>query len=140
VSGTATLIHPATLPWDRTFRAEYLGDFRFHGSFSPLVPQMTYIPSVAVDPAAVRPTLSLAPARQPSRAGEFALRFTLATSEPAALTVFDIRGRALHSRSVGDFGPGAHLTTLEANLRPGIYLVRLEQGGRTARARAVVLE
>jgi hypothetical protein len=138
VGGVATLQHAASLKWNRSFRAEFLGDAHFHGSFSPPVPQLTYVPNVAVDPApALR--LALAPVRQPSRGRELALRFTLPGSGTAELSVFDVRGRLISTLAVGDQGAGTHVANLGNGLRPGVYLVRLAQGAGAVTTRAVVL-
>jgi len=138
VNGVATLQHAASLKWNRSFRAEFLGDAHFHGSFSAPVPQLTYVPSVAVEGAPPL-RLSLAPVRQPSSGGELGLRFTLTGSEAAELSVFDVRGRLIRSLAVGDLGAGAHAANLGHGLKPGVYLVRLAQGARAVTTRAVVL-
>jgi hypothetical protein len=138
--GVATLSYAAALKWDRAFRAEYRGDARFHGSFSTPVPHLTYVPNVGIEPpSAASFGLSLAPARQPSRADDLVLRFTLRSAEPAELALFDVRGRRLVARAVGALGAGAHAANLGANLSPGVYLARLTQGAETVTTRAVVL-
>jgi len=79
----------------------------------------------------------------PSRAGDGRLwvEFALRDGSPAKLELADVAGRVLSSRQVGSLGPGAHALDLsEAGpLRPGIYFVRLTQGGREVRARAAVI-
>ena len=53
----------------------------------------------------------------------------------------DVAGRALTSRQVGTLGPGRHTLDLSDGraLAPGIYFLRLAQGGQEARSRAAVL-
>ncbi len=137
IGGVATLTQPASLRWDRILSAEYSGDGRFFASYAPSVPHQTYVPTVAVDP---RPgsvsALALAPLRQPCRAGELAVRFTLAGGEPASLELYDVRGRRLAARRVS--GDAGSVTFAEAKAA-GVYQVRLVQDGQTAITRAVVL-
>ena len=68
--------------------------------------------------------------------------FSLASADLARLDVFDAGGRMVMSRSVGSLGAGEHLLALEGStlpLRPGLYIVRLSQGGRKLSARVVLL-
>ena len=67
--------------------------------------------------------------------------FTLASREPATLTVFDLAGRRLFSRDVGAMGAGRHVVPLAhgGTLRSGIYLLQLTQGGRTVTRRAAAI-
>ncbi len=140
-NGAAVLNRQASFPWDRSFRADYLGDFRFHGSLSASVPQFTYIATTGTDPAPTPTGLFLAPERQPAQGDALRLRFGLVTSDPAELGLFDVRGRQVRTRSVGDLGPGIHSVDLAegGRLAPGVYLVRLVQGALRAGGRVVVL-
>lgn len=100
-------------------------------------------PAVVQIPAVVPPHFELAihgGSPNPSRAG-LKVSFTLASSSPATLEVFDAGGRLISSRSVGGLAPGEHVLTLgnPAELRPGFYLIRLTQGGRARTARATIL-
>jgi hypothetical protein len=138
--GTATVDHgvaaasfPAARKWERSFRAEYLGDNRYYGSLSPAVPHVTYQPAVAVDAPFVSFAVSLA--RNPVVDGALRVRVSFAAgSEPAEVSVVDIRGRIVARAAAS---PG--VLTLGRALAPGVYLVRLVQGTRVAVARAVVL-
>jgi hypothetical protein len=79
---------------------------------------------------------------QPNPARErIAVAFTLPTAEPASLEIFDIAGRRLLQRDVGWMGPGSHVFSLGSGFRPapGVYAVRLVQGGRAARALSVIV-
>lgn len=69
------------------------------------------------------------------------VRFALPEAGPAALELYDLTGRKLWSRDVGDAGPGEHAVRIGdgARLPPGVYLVRLVQGRRVATARIVVV-
>jgi hypothetical protein len=65
----------------------------------------------------------------------------LGDGSPAALEVFDLAGRRLWSREVGELGPGEHRVRLGdgAYFPPGLYLARLRQGGHTASARIAII-
>jgi len=69
------------------------------------------------------------------------LAFSLASHEPATLTLFDVAGRQLFSREVGALGPGPHLIPLNGggSLASGIYLLHLKQGGQSVTRRAIAI-
>ena len=130
VNRVATLPLAGNRPWYRTISAEYAGDGRYLGSLSAPRTHLTYVPTVGVP--APSPTLALAPLGNPGNAVR--VRVSLTGRSDARLTVHDVRGRLLASRSmtmsgVFEFG----------KLAPGVYLVNLEQDGRRVSARAVVL-
>ncbi|HEY3215663.1 MAG TPA: T9SS type A sorting domain-containing protein [Candidatus Eisenbacteria bacterium] len=83
-------------------------------------------------------TLALGGARpNPARSG-IRVSFTLESSEAANLELFDAGGRLVSSRAVGSLGPGEHVLVLDDRaFRPGVYLVRLSQAGRSLVARAI---
>ena len=74
-------------------------------------------------------------------AGELTVSFTLPSATPATLELLDVSGRRLLSREVGALGIGHHRLRLDAGLRiaPGIYWLRLTQGGRSHLVRGVTL-
>ena len=79
----------------------------------------------------------------PSRSGSaMRLPLTLPDSGPASLQLVDVRGRLVATREVGSLGAGRHVVDLATGLelRAGVYLVRLTQGGLQRTTRAVVLE
>ena len=87
--------------------------------------------------------LSLAGLRpNPANGKALTIHFSLGSSEPARLEMFDLAGRLVHAREVGSLGPGQHVVHLRdgARVPPGIYMLRLVQGEEIRRARAVVLE
>ena len=61
-------------------------------------------------------------------------------TEPAALELFDAAGRQVARQAVGTLGPGDHMVTLgkTAQLRAGLYFLRLTQEGRVLHARVAV--
>jgi hypothetical protein len=69
------------------------------------------------------------------------IAFTLSSSDPATLELVDVTGRKVQSRDVSAFGAGPHQVPLAdgGRLRPGIYFVRLQQGGLARTKRIVVL-
>jgi hypothetical protein len=86
--------------------------------------------------------LSLAGAfPNPSAGGAMSIAFSLPGPMPARLEVLDVQGRRVFAREVGALGRGAHQVQVGSGTRlaPGVYTVRLTQGGRVRSARAVVL-
>jgi hypothetical protein len=67
------------------------------------------------------------------------VRFTLRSYERATLEILDIAGRSHVKRDVSSLGPGSHVITVTDRLPPGIYLLRLRQGGDDASSKAVVI-
>jgi hypothetical protein len=67
------------------------------------------------------------------------VRFTLRSHEHATLEILDIAGRSHVKREVSALGPGSHVITITDRLPPGIYLLRLQQGGEEANSKAVVI-
>lgn len=69
------------------------------------------------------------------------VRFSLDSPARATLELLDTAGRRLAAREVGALGAGAHIAQLAPaeRLSPGVYWLRLSQGGRVRTARAVVL-
>ncbi len=67
--------------------------------------------------------------------------FSLPAGAPARLELLDVAGRALVVRDVGTMGAGRHVVDLAEgkHFAPGVYLVRLTQGGRSLSARACVV-
>jgi photosystem II stability/assembly factor-like uncharacterized protein len=95
---------------------------------------------VAVAEATRNPALRVTGFRPNPARGHIAVAFSLATAEPAALEVFDLAGRRLVRREVVGMGPGDHLIPLPAFAPgPGVYVIRLAQGDRSASASGVVV-
>ena len=65
----------------------------------------------------------------------------LRDGSPARLDLMDVAGRVMSTRQVGALGPGTHSLVLSdgGTLRPGIYFLRLTQGGSEVQARAAVI-
>jgi hypothetical protein len=75
----------------------------------------------------------------PSR-GALTLEFSLADNRPAYLQVIDVSGRRVVERDLGSPGPGRHVFELRETLPPGLYGVRLVQGGAARVMKAVVVK
>jgi hypothetical protein len=98
---------------------------------------VTYEASTAVEPAPSALEFAVTLAGNPVVDGSLRVRVALAsTSLPAEVSVVDIRGRVVARAAAL---PGEHVIALGSALAPGVYHVRLVQGGRMAVARAVVL-
>jgi hypothetical protein len=67
------------------------------------------------------------------------VEYSLADGQPATLQLFDVTGRRVVVRDLGAPGPGYHVVELRATLPPGLYMVRLVQGGQARAMRAVVV-
>ncbi len=78
----------------------------------------------------------------PATSGRLSVAFALPDGAPATLELLDVAGRRVASREVGALGAGRHIVELAPAGRqaPGLYLVRLTQGGRIATRRVTVLE
>ncbi|MBI5710366.1 MAG: hypothetical protein HZC42_08705 [Candidatus Eisenbacteria bacterium] len=70
--------------------------------------------------------------------GGIHVAYTLATSEYAKLELFDVGGRRVASRDLGNPGPGDYDAQLPS-VAAGVYFVRLTQGRVERTAKAVVL-
>jgi hypothetical protein len=92
-----------------------------------------------VDVARLRFALACTNAR-PSREG-LSVAFSLPGAGPAQIAVYDIAGRQLVRKEVGERGPGDHNLELAARgtLRPGVYLIRIVRAGDHIVTRASVL-
>jgi hypothetical protein len=78
----------------------------------------------------------------PTHGSPLAVWFTLPVSAPARLELFDIAGRRLSWQDVGTLGAGRHSVQLAADRRlpPGLFLVRLTQGGASRATRVAVVQ
>jgi hypothetical protein len=71
-------------------------------------------------------------------AAQVTVGFSLDGEAPATLGVYDISGRQVMQRRVPPAGPGWRTLQLDG-LPPGVYGVRLRQGGLSLSCRAVVV-
>jgi hypothetical protein len=67
-------------------------------------------------------------------AGSLQLSFSLPTSQPARLELFDVSGRLVSARILNSVATGSQVTVvgLDRSLGRGIYLARLTQGTQSA--------
>lgn len=85
--------------------------------------------------------LAVAGLRPHPARGDVALAFSLPASGGARIEFLDLAGRRVLARDLPSLGPGNHLVNLrDLRLRPGMYVLRLSQGGRTAFGRGVFLD
>lgn len=82
-------------------------------------------------------SFALQGARPNPASGMLTVMLSLPRSMPASLEVLDLNGRRLLRKDLGGFGAGQHLVRVDdaANLRPGLYMLRLTQGGNVATSR-----
>jgi len=73
--------------------------------------------------------------------GPITVAFTLDSTAPARLEIFDLTGRRVSSSEVNGPGPGRRLVTVPAGrpLPAGVYTIRLSQGGRALTRRGAVI-
>jgi hypothetical protein len=83
---------------------------------------------------AVRPT--------PWTGSDLTIAFTLTDARAARLELLDTSGRRILGRDVTALGVGRHTLALldGGRLAPGLYLVRLSQGGEVRTRRVVVID
>jgi len=74
-----------------------------------------------------------------SSRGALRLTFTLASDAPARLTAYDVRGRVVLAQAIERPAPGPGAIALHAKLPAGVLWLRLEQAGKLATVKAVVL-
>jgi len=80
----------------------------------------------------------------PARAsGAARIAYRLATSEPASIALYDLRGRVLARRALEHPEPGPGSLDLaglgRAGIAPGVYWLRLTQGARAVTRKGIVL-
>lgn len=90
-------------------------------------------------PAATRFALAGA-TPNPSRAGDLAVRFSLPVRASGTLELLDLAGRRRAYRELGAMEPGEHLERMAetAGFAPGLYWLRLQQGGKSATSRVAL--
>ena len=76
----------------------------------------------------------------PARGPVWRVSFALASRERARLEVLDLAGRVVAARELTGFEPGNHELHFDRTpTPPGVYFLRLTQGGRSLTARVVAL-
>jgi hypothetical protein len=110
------------------------------GRLSIMLSRVDYSTPAAVGPGPNAPaTFALRRVSPNPARGSVSVEFALPDAAPARLEFFDTAGRRM--RSVDVSGAGEHSERLSAlgDVRPGLYLVRLTQGGRVRTARVALL-
>lgn len=84
--------------------------------------------------------LGLAGVRPNPSGNAFSVAFTLPDASALRIELLDLAGRQILARDLTGLGPGSHVVKLaeDRTLSPGVYVVRLSQGGRSLTTRAVV--
>ena len=78
----------------------------------------------------------------PTTARNLTVHFTLPTAIPARIELLDVTGRRIEVRDIGALGAGRHGVRFSEGRRlaPGLYLVRITQGGSSRTTRIAVVE
>jgi hypothetical protein len=86
-------------------------------------------------------TLAIKGAQPNPSTGDLLIEFSLPSAAPATLDLLDMTGRRLFTRGVGALGAGAHVIRIDEarGLASGVYVARLEQGGRHVSVKAVLV-
>ena len=93
----------------------------------------------AAEAEAVPTALVLRPVAPNPAATTARVAFGLPTAGRAAVALFDVLGRRVATLADGAFGAGWHTAAVEADrLAPGVYVVRVEAGGRAVSRPLVV--
>lgn len=103
--------------------------------------ELDYPPTPLAAPGAERAVLRLIGAQPNPARGELRIAFTLEDERSARLELFDLGGRRVAAQDVGGLGAGPHRVAIggRGELRAGVYLVRLTQGGRALQTKACVV-
>ncbi len=101
----------------------------------------TFTISSTLDVGPVVETFALSRIAPTPTRGDFTVSFSLPDDQAATLEVFDVSGRQVMTRDVGSLGAGQHQLKLgrRENMRPGLYLVRINRAGRSLTGRAIVI-
>jgi hypothetical protein len=99
-----------------------------------------HVATVWVDVPTV-PMFSLEGFRPNPAEGPITVAFTLDSTAPARLEIFDLAGRRVSSSEVSGPGPGRRLVAVAGgrSLPAGVYTIRLSQDGRTLSTRGAVV-
>ena len=121
-------------------------------SYGPHVVSATATPTVAATAASgtsesapdVPRVLAVGPAgANPASGRSLVVDVALPSAAPARLEMLDVMGRVVAERDLGALGAGRHAVDLSAGLRsfaPGVYLVRVTQGGDAKVVRLTVID
>ncbi|MBI5709406.1 MAG: VCBS repeat-containing protein [Candidatus Eisenbacteria bacterium] len=135
--------------WTWTVAEPYTTQARIR-AYDPAVPNhgdwsdssFTIIPVSALDaPRAERAGLALAGLRPNPAREALSVSLSVLPGAPATLELLDLAGRRVRALDLGVRGPGFHTVELAGlgTLRPGVYLVRLTQSGRSLTAKAAIV-
>jgi hypothetical protein len=85
-------------------------------------------------------SLALGGLRPNPAVGSLKVAFTLPANSPATLEIFTVAGRRVLQQDVGSYGVGDHVLDLgrSTGMRPGVYWIRLTQGGKSLTTKGVL--
>lgn len=152
IFGTLTAEHYttsiATGDWDLDGRPDLVVGNRFSSSVTffrhrglPPDTTPTSVPPITAESPGRHPGILFAGARPNPARGLPVLHFTLPIGAAASLDVFDVGGRRVATQRLDAPAPGEHAVRIktERPLRPGFYLARISQAGRSATARITIV-
>jgi hypothetical protein len=130
--------------------AEYGGDLYVTGTFGYANGRPAYniarfqgLALLGVDDHVAGAPLRLS-APRPNPAGKtFRVDYVLPTAGTARVTIHDLQGREVATLASGDHAAGSHSARwsgADRALAPGVYVVRLAAGGRSASTRVALIE
>jgi len=106
---------------------------------APPVPDATTAVTLDVDPGSIPLALAIRPAGPNPMRGAVRVEFALPREGPGSLELFDVTGRCVERLPLAGLAPGWHRADLsDHDARPGIYFIRLRQGGEERQRRVVL--
>lgn len=95
-------------------------------------------PIVGVEEVTLNRQLSVNLFPNPTKSGSFTLQWDAENNEPAHIEVFDVMGKRVYQISHTDIQAGENQLKLHIETQPGLYYVRIQQGGRYATKNVVI--
>ncbi|MFN4971979.1 MAG: T9SS type A sorting domain-containing protein [Bacteroidota bacterium] len=94
--------------------------------------------SVGVEESNIKSQLSVILYPNPTNTGAFTLQWDAENTTPAKVLVYDIMGKQVFTHQYNNVAVGENQLSLQLNVPPGVYYLRMEQGGKQA-SRSVVI-
>jgi hypothetical protein len=95
-------------------------------------------PMVGVEEIALQNQLSVALYPNPAKGGIFTLQWDAETKDDAQVAVYDVMGKQVYNSLHNSIQHGTNQIELQLEVKPGIYYVRMQQGGKHATKSVVI--